>query len=139
MGKQRRSLRPREVIALWEKHKHRCYWCDDELIPEQATFDHYEPIHRGGVDDPSNLVLSCFRCNATKATLPARVAELWLREGQPRCWAVHIWEFEERLPHSRDVWFVGAEYVQLEDGKRRVVDLPMGGGSCDDDRCPDCA
>lgn len=40
--------------------------------------DHVIPRLRGGTDDPSNIVLACHRCNATKGN---RTPDEWLADG----------------------------------------------------------
>lgn len=127
------------AIELWERWEHCCYWCHDELEPHEVVFDHYTPISLGGTDDPENMVLSCASCNASKAQLPPRVAELWFQEGQPRCVAIAIDRFERGLsPLDTEPWFTGAQWEQDEHGNKRVVSMPVASGQCGNDRCPDC-
>ena len=50
---------------------HKCHWCgiDTKLAvgsspsPDTGTRDHILPRHRGGSNDPSNIVLACYLCN----------------------------------------------------------------------------
>lgn len=46
-----------------------CFYCGDDLA---ATVDHLRSLAKGGTDDRSNLVSSCFRCNILKHTLDVR-------------------------------------------------------------------
>jgi hypothetical protein len=41
-------------------------WCDDGLPMKGLTIDHVTPSCRGGTDDRSNLVASCWPCNREK-------------------------------------------------------------------------
>ncbi len=43
-----------------------------------TTRDHVVPVRRGGTDDPSNIVVACHPCNASKRT---RTPEEWLAVG----------------------------------------------------------
>lgn len=105
----------------------------------KVVIDHVMPVALGGSNHPDNLAISCFQCNMKKGSLHPRVAELWLQAGLPRCWALDIFDFEEGRPAER-AFFLGAEFITLEDGKREVVRLPIaGGGKCTMKSCPDCA
>lgn len=53
-----------------------CFYCNIETSPHhedgthnKTTIDHLIPISRGGSDEWSNLVISCFRCNNLKKNL----------------------------------------------------------------------
>lgn len=58
-----------------------CGYCGEELAgghgrnAGQWCVDHYRPLHRGGPNVPSNLVLSCHRCNTSKG---GKWPERWL-------------------------------------------------------------
>ncbi len=135
----RKGISPRLAIQKWAEAEGKCHWCRESIEPAEVVFDHREPLSNGGDDQPGNLVLSCQHCNATKAQLPARVAELWFHDGLPRCWAISIHRFEQRLPRLEDdPFYTGAEWIDTDDGKRRVVTMPIGGGSCESPHCPDC-
>ncbi|KAG2494853.1 hypothetical protein HYH03_007093 [Edaphochlamys debaryana] len=43
------------------------HWSAPPNEPYKATVDHVIPVARGGPDHPSNMVVSCFPCNAKKA------------------------------------------------------------------------
>lgn len=42
------------------------HWTDRQDVENQATVDHVYPLSRGGADHPSNMVVSCRRCNYAK-------------------------------------------------------------------------
>lgn len=54
----------------------RCSYCgiglttDMPAIKTTATADHLIPRSMGGTDDPSNLLASCFSCNASRRERP---------------------------------------------------------------------
>lgn len=43
-----------------------CYYCGIKLTRVIATYDHVIPLSRGGVDDYSNMVWCCKKCNHSK-------------------------------------------------------------------------
>ncbi|MBS1722532.1 MAG: HNH endonuclease [Armatimonadetes bacterium] len=57
-----------ELVAILEQQGYLCYWCD-LCIEEKYEADHYIPLSRGGTNYSSNIVMSCRRCNASKADL----------------------------------------------------------------------
>ena len=64
--KKRKPNRKRRK-RLIEKDPY-CYWCKQKgaktfLTLENSTADHVIPLHRGGLDNMNNLVLSCEDCN----------------------------------------------------------------------------
>lgn len=65
--RQRQAQRHRNAPVLGE-----CSYCGG---PAQ-TRDHVVPRSRGGSDEPSNIVLACYSCNASKG---ARTPEEWAR------------------------------------------------------------
>jgi 5-methylcytosine-specific restriction endonuclease McrA len=53
---------------LSELQGHQCCWCGCSMVedgpkPQRPTFDHIEPLARGGKDTPDNLAIACFQCN----------------------------------------------------------------------------
>lgn len=69
----RPSTRRTTLERLWLKAGKICHWCgvltrlraavNDDL---RATKDHVMPLSKGGTNERSNIVLSCWRCNRTK-------------------------------------------------------------------------
>lgn len=51
-----------------------CWWCNKPL-PKKYHIDHRIPLSRGGHNNPSNIVLSCPRCNLTKGS---KLPEEWI-------------------------------------------------------------
>ena len=45
-----------------------CAYCGNTLFYSDMQVDHVTPVHRGGTNDPSNLVPSCRSCNYYKGT-----------------------------------------------------------------------
>ncbi len=46
-------------------HHDRCYYCGSKKV---ETFDHVQPLSRGGSNHPSNMVPVCRRCNTSKGS-----------------------------------------------------------------------
>ena len=59
-GGSRVSYSRKEIFARWG---HRCCYCDEPA----EHLDHVQPVSRGGVDEPRNLVPACAACNLSKA------------------------------------------------------------------------
>lgn len=67
-GRSRKSTKLREKAA--ERQNMRCYYCNRKMrrdVPSdhelRLTAEHLIPLKKGGRDDESNIVASCFRCN----------------------------------------------------------------------------
>ena len=69
----RHALTPRHKRSL--KHAtirdcgRRCVYCAVPLCHESATLDHVQPVSRGGMHDPGNLVAACGPCNRMKGDM----------------------------------------------------------------------
>lgn len=59
------SWTPQDINRLLKLQGGNCWWCGDQL-PKNYHIDHRIPLVRGGSNNPSNLVLSCPRCNLSK-------------------------------------------------------------------------
>lgn len=46
-----------------------CYLCGGDIAMKAITFDHWEPISKGGADTLLNYRLAHFECNQLKANL----------------------------------------------------------------------
>lgn len=64
------KVTPNDVLLQFEAQGGVCVYCHQEL---DATYeiDHAIPLARGGVHDPSNIVLACAKCNRRKNKLTA--------------------------------------------------------------------
>jgi 5-methylcytosine-specific restriction endonuclease McrA len=69
-------VRLREVVrrcAIMLRDNRTCCYCGRDGLGKYpwgsraATMDHVVPLIHGGLDDPSNIVLACERCNKCKA------------------------------------------------------------------------
>lgn len=46
-----------------------CYYCKNEILPDDRTIEHLIPLSRGGLHTATNIVMSCFTCNSSKRDL----------------------------------------------------------------------
>lgn len=49
-----------------------CFYCGDQLTPENFSTDHIIPLARGGKHTPENLVAACRYCNWSKGVKSLR-------------------------------------------------------------------
>jgi len=82
------SKRPsKELSDLYRRFVGRCYHCrrKTELTctvhPLQATRDHLVPKSKKGGEGPDNVVLSCYRCNNGRGTVPVDLSGVFLASG----------------------------------------------------------
>lgn len=73
MGKWKRVLSlPRrwQRNHLIAKYGSTCYLCKEPIkTAKEITFDHWQPLSKGGADTIENYRLAHFRCNQLKGTL----------------------------------------------------------------------
>lgn len=45
-----------------------CGYCGvrEDAVGAELTYDHFQPVSKGGTDDPANLVYACHACNEHK-------------------------------------------------------------------------
>jgi hypothetical protein len=102
---------------LFERDLHLCAYCGLKFGPRQLTRDHVHPTSRGGLDEWTNVVCACTRCNSHKAAKTPEEANMpllyvpyapnWfedfiLRQGGRRILADQMEFLASRLPaHSR--------------------------------------
>lgn len=92
--RKKRARRRKRSVRQWRdemlQEDPHCWFCGLELVPGNATFDHFVPHCRGGETSRINGVLACNACNETKSDLPA---ELLLCRLQRGAGVIRIWEF----------------------------------------------
>lgn len=102
---------------LFERDRHLCAYCGTRFGNRQLTRDHVQPTSRGGLDEWTNVVSACTRCNSRKADKTPEQANMpllyvpyapnWfedfiLRQGGRRILADQMEFLASRLPaHSR--------------------------------------
>lgn len=72
MGKWRRvksNTRRWQRDHLVNKYGAVCYLCGEPLTMKEITFDHWEPLSKGGADDLSNYRIAHEACNKLKADM----------------------------------------------------------------------
>jgi len=55
-----------------------CQYCGNEFEPAKLNYDHVLPRSRGGKTDWSNIVMSCYACNAKKGDRTPTEAKMTL-------------------------------------------------------------
>ncbi len=53
---------------LMRQYNYRCVYCGNRRIARNIEIDHIIPLERGGLDDESNLQVTCRRCNRSKGS-----------------------------------------------------------------------
>lgn len=53
---------------IFRRDKFTCQYCGRRPPDVVLEVDHIAPVSRGGDDDPSNLITSCYECNRGKGT-----------------------------------------------------------------------
>lgn len=62
-------IRPNTRLAIYLRDGLACAWCGMSVEDgAQLTLDHCKPRSKGGKNDPTNLITSCFRCNSSRGT-----------------------------------------------------------------------
>ena len=60
---------PRDVDRIRRIQENRCAYCEVELDRNTERVDHIIPMGRGGDNTPSNIQLTCERCNTAKGSM----------------------------------------------------------------------
>ncbi len=63
-----RGVNVHDVDLQLLSQKNRCWWCGKRLAKSGYHIDHRVALINGGEHDPSNIVISCSRCNLSKGT-----------------------------------------------------------------------
>jgi len=62
-------IRPHTRLSIYLRDGLACAWCGQSVEDgAQLTLDHCKPRSKGGSNETTNLVTSCFRCNASRGT-----------------------------------------------------------------------
>lgn len=69
--KQRsKKIRRRWRQVIYERDRHRCWYCGGHFAHDELCVDHFWPVFLGGIDDPINFVTACRSCGKLKSHLP---------------------------------------------------------------------
>ena len=63
---KRGSLSKTRKLEIWEREHGRCMVCSMKLTTGNLIFEHVIPLALGGVDEDSNIRLTCKGCASTK-------------------------------------------------------------------------
>jgi CRISPR/Cas system Type II protein with McrA/HNH and RuvC-like nuclease domain len=61
---------------IYKRDQHQCVYCGSN---KDLTLDHVMPKSRGGGNDWTNLVTSCFKCNLKKGNKTPEEAKMYMR------------------------------------------------------------
>jgi hypothetical protein len=67
---KRKPLSKRLRFEIFKRDGFKCLYCGATPAQKVLRVDHVQPVAEGGGDEPTNLVTSCFDCNAGKAAVP---------------------------------------------------------------------
>ena len=71
MSRGRKRKNHRQFMPIFRiAQDHGCFYCEEFIEPGDETFDHYQPLDKGGPDEMTNLVMCCSPCNSAKANRP---------------------------------------------------------------------
>jgi len=98
---KRKSLSTSLRFEVFKRDGFRCIYCGSTPVQSALRVDHVEPVAKGGTDEPSNLVTSCFTCNAGKAA--RRLDEHRLAVGNPAIAKEHAEQIRAYLEAQREV------------------------------------
>lgn len=68
--KKRKSLSKKTRFEVFKRDGFQCAYCGQSPPSVVLEVDHIEPVSKGGCDDLSNLITSCFYCNRGKTDVP---------------------------------------------------------------------
>jgi 5-methylcytosine-specific restriction endonuclease McrA len=54
---------------IWVADNYRCVYCGAYMGKAQLTIDHFTPLELGGVNNTSNYLSACRRCNKSKGSM----------------------------------------------------------------------
>lgn len=68
--KKRKNLSKKTRFEVFKRDGFQCAYCGQSPPSVVLEVDHIEPVSKGGCDDLSNLITSCFYCNRGKTDVP---------------------------------------------------------------------
>lgn len=66
MTKKRKDVGPKLRFEVFKRDSFTCQYCGKKAPDVILNADHIEPVAKGGTNDISNLITSCFECNSGK-------------------------------------------------------------------------
>jgi 5-methylcytosine-specific restriction endonuclease McrA len=66
-----------DLASLWLNEGGRCRYCDIEVDLMTVSFDHIDPLVKGGVNAVGNLAPCCMTCQRSKYTKTPEELEKW--------------------------------------------------------------
>lgn len=66
MSKKRKDIGSKLRFEVFKRDSFTCQYCGGKAPDIILNIDHIEPISKGGTNDITNLITSCFKCNSGK-------------------------------------------------------------------------
>lgn len=66
LRKAQRSISGFVQQQIWVRDGFKCMYCGRKMGEVQLTIDHFWPLEMGSLDEPSNYVSACRKCNKEK-------------------------------------------------------------------------
>ena len=123
----RRSMSNSKRFEIFKRDGFRCLYCGGTPVQVLLRVDHVIPVAKGGTDDPSNLVTSCFDCNAGKAARPLGERRFESKLGREED-KEHAQQILEYLKVQREITAAKDEVVDELERRwlHEVGELPTG-------------
>ena len=102
---KRKKYSPTARKMLYEKYEGKCQLCGRQLTINDSTLDHIIPLSKGGVDDNSNIWITCLPCNKFKDNLLPedygdRITKSFLYQAERKCKSKIKWRLLSALVGS---------------------------------------
>lgn len=68
---KRKKVHKKVREAVIKRDGLQCAYCGKNRQIKNLSLDHITPVKSGGTNDPSNLVMACYKCNEKKAHMSA--------------------------------------------------------------------
>ena len=73
---KRKNVSNKTRFEVFKRDNFTCQYCGKSAPEVVLNVDHIEPVSKGGSNDISNLITSCFECNNGKETKLSDKSEL---------------------------------------------------------------
>jgi hypothetical protein len=113
---QVRKLRANRA-RIYKRDNHECVYCGSK---KDLTLDHVMPKSRGGGNEWTNLVTSCFKCNLRKGNRTPDEAKMFLKQ---KPYVPTLINNKELPLERQDIW--GTIYEHKEEIKKKIIPIKV--------------